>query len=214
MNPAVIRAFFSLCIILIFQPGNCQSTDEKWGVKIDLLGSFNNNFSFEVDRQLKDNLWIVGRLGITNPDLFSEERLAEGFFLKGGVRYYFYRSENPHTGPFVQPTLIYNYWKNPFRITGRVSDVNEVSIGGVVEAGYSIPLLDFVRIEPVVGLGFVPTWTNYTVIDDTPPFEQTRIKWSLSYYDEVEQPPVSHLPLKSAKHLAVSFGLNVGIIFG
>ena len=208
------KLILPMLVALCTQAAVGQVTNHQNSLKLGVLNGLNNNFALEYNRNLSAKSWAVLRLGITDPTLEADTKFIDGFFLKAGYRLYPWGGDNAQEGFYLQPTLVYNWWKNRAREgAGRFSNVREISMGGLVEVGYSFAILDRMRLEPFAGIGVVPSWTSYTAADDTPPFEDIEVTWEPLFYDELVQPSVSHLPLNGDLHLAFSAGLNFGVLF-
>jgi hypothetical protein len=189
---------------------------KNWTFKTDLLNPIFNSASLEVERRIAEKVTMGVRVGITGGRPVFEEFKGNlwGFYAKVGPKFYLNSEKAGSLAGFaIQPQLMYSYYHDwDANLYGNKGARWENSIGLLVQGSYVFALGETFRLEPMIGIGYAPTfydevWPN----DGSGEPSDYEYHWLKEDWEYVEQPSRTHIPLPL--DIAVSVGLQIGITF-
>lgn len=212
------KILFTLLLVLpvwVFAQVETASA-KNWAFKTDLLNPIFNSVSLEAERRFGEN-WTMGlRLGVTGGKARYEEFEGNlfGYYVKAGPKFYLSSEKSERLAGFaIHPQLMFSYWRDwNANLFGNKGARWENSVGILVQGSYAISLGKSIRFEPMVGIGYAPTFYSENWPGDVPSDPSlTEYRWLKEDWYYVEQPTRTHLPLPL--DIALSVGIQFGVTF-
>lgn len=215
MRIVLILVFCAIQTLAFAQEGEVKP--KNWAVKTDLLNPIFNSGSLEAERRMGKNWTMAVRFGLTGGKPVYEEFKGKlfGYYAKVGPKFYLSEGKREALAGFaIQPQLMYSYWRDwDANLFGNKGARWENSVGLIVQGSYTFVIGKSLRLEPMVGIGYAPTFYSENWPNDTPTDDPTanHYRWLKEDWYYVDQPSRTHIPLPI--DLAVSVGLQFGIAF-